>query len=272
MPSRRILFVNQEISPYSPETEVSKFVHDLSAFTSKSGRDIRTLMPRYNYVSDRKHQLHEVIRLSGMNLIINNFDHQLIIKVGTMPNSRAQVYFIDNDEYFEGREPIYASEGVFHEDNDERMMFFCRGSLEAVRGLAWEPTLIHVNGWFASMVPFYIRRIKKGTTFFHDTKLVISIFGDDFEQVFPEKMEKKLKHEGATAKDLNLYKNRDFQALMRTAITYSQGVVVASPNANPELVAFAKECKKNVLDYNPDKEQFFCEINKFYDTIIGTKK
>lgn len=275
MQKRRILYVNQEIMPFSPETEISKFAHDLPEFIQAhpDGKEIRTFMPKYNYVHEIRNQLHEVIRLSGMILIINTIDHQLIIKVGAMPNSKTQVYFVDNDEYFGDRLPQRDSDGTFHPDNDERMLFFNRGSLEAVRKLAWKPNLIHTNGWFASMIPFYLRRFNKEDDFFNGTKVVVSIFGkDSFEEQLSDLMDKKLRHEGATAKDRLLYGGRDYISVMKTAITYAHGIVIASPDAYPELVDYAKANKKNVLDYNPDTDEFYTQINKFYDLLIGNTR
>ena len=280
MQKRRILYVNQEISPFSPETEISKFAHDLPEFTqsykdsvTRESKEIRTFMPRYNYVHEIKNQLHEVIRLSGMNLIINTIDHNLIIKVGAMPNSKTQVYFVDNDEYFDDRPPLRNLNGEFHPDNDERMMFFNRGSLEAVRKLAWKPNLIHTNGWFGSMIPFYLRRFNKEDDFFMGTKVVVSLFGEDaFKELMSDMMDKKLRHEGATAKDRLLYGGRDYISIMKTAITYAHGIVIASPKVDKELVDYAKSVKKNVMDYNPNTEEFFTQINKFYDTLIGNSR
>ena len=280
MQKRRILYVNQEISPFSPETEISKFAHDLPEFTqsykdavTRENKEIRTFMPRYNYVHEIKNQLHEVIRLSGMNLIINTIDHSLIIKVGAMPDSKTQVYFVDNDEYFVDRLPLRDESGTFYPDNDERMLFFNRGSLEAVRKLAWKPNLIHTTGWFASMIPFYLRRFNKEDDFFNGTKVVVSLFGSDaFSELMSDMMDKKLRLEGATAKDRLLYGGRDYMSIMKTAITYAHGIVISSPDVDSELVAYAKEVKKNVLDYNPNTEEFFMQINKFYDTLIGNPK
>ncbi len=275
MQKRRILYVNQEIMPFSPETEMSKFAHDLPEFIQAhpEGKEIRTFMPKYNYVHEIRNQLHEVIRLSGMNLIINTIDHQLIIKVGAMPGSKTQVYFVDNDEYFSDRLPQRDKNGVFHPDNDERMLFFNRGSLEAVRKLAWKPNLIHTTGWFASMIPFYLRRFNKEDEFFNGTKVVVSIFGKDaFGEQLCEMMDKKLRLEGATAKDRLLYGGRDYISVMKTALTYAHGIVIASPDANPELVDYAKANKKNVLDYNPNTDEFYTQINKFYDLLIGNTR
>ena len=271
MAKARILYVNQEITPYVPETENSIFGRHLPARSQELGRDIRVFMPRYNTVSERKHQLHEVIRLSGMNLIINNCDHQLIIKVGSITAARMQVYFIDNEEYFIKSGPLVDENRELLENADERILFFGRGTLEAVRKLAWQPHLIHFTGWFSCMVPFYMRRINKENAFFKDTKTVFTITDDAFTGQFAESMEKKMKTDGATAKDLRLLQGLDYMTLCKAAITYANGVVIGTKNPNPELVAFAKETKNNkyILDYNDNLSEFFEQINKLYDSLIG---
>ncbi len=269
MAKGKILFINQGIVPFSEESELGVMGRYLPAKVQEMGREIRVFMPKFNDVNDRKHQLHEVIRLSGMNLIVNNCDHQLIIKVGSIPTARMQVYFIDNQEYFVGRSGATEANGALSHDTDERLLFFGRGSLEAVRKLAWKPHLINYMGWFSAMVPFYLRRINKENAFYSGTKLVITLTADNYKGRVGEELERKMKTDGATAKDLRLYGDNDYRGLMKAAITYSQGVIVGSPNADPELVAFAKENKRNVLDFIPDRDEFYARINKFYDTIIG---
>ena len=256
--------------PFLPENENSYMGRYLPSFVQENGREIRVFMPRFSNVNERKNQLHEVIRLSGMNLIVNNADHQLIIKVGSIPSARMQVYFIDNEEYFTKHKGFFDDNGVFCTDNDERMLFFGRGTLEAVRKLAWQPHLIHFTGWFSCMIPFYLRRINKENAFFSGTKTVFSITNDAFEGSFGPDMERKLKADGATAKDLRLFENLDYMTLTKAAITYAHGIVIASPDANPELVAFARENKRHIVEYNPDKTAFFEKINKMYDSIIGS--
>ena len=265
----KILFVNQETMPFTPESELASMGRYLPAKVQEMGREIRVFMPKFRNVSERKHQLHEVIRLSGMNLIVNNSDHQLIIKVGSIPTARMQVYFIDNEEYFVNRSGAVEDDGTVPDITDERLLFFGRGTLEAVRKLAWQPHLINFSGWFSSMIPFYLRRINKENAFFIGTKLVITLMNDHFEGHIGGDLERKMKADSATAKDLRLYGQDDYMGLMKAAITYSQGVIIGSPNANPKLVAFAKENKRNVLDYVEDQHEFYSRINKFYDTIIG---
>lgn len=270
MAKGRILYINQGIVPFAEENESTLANRQLSQFTQELGREIRVFMPRFNEVSERKHQLHEVIRLSGMNLIVNNCDHQLIIKVGSIPSARLQVYFIDNDEYFTRFGETFDENGILVPSNDERILFFGRGALEAVRKLAWQPHLIHFSGWFSCMVPFYLRRINKENAFFSGTRTVLSLTDDMFEGKFSEDLEKKMRADGATAKDQRLYQDLDYMTLMKAAITYANGIVIASPNVNPELVAFAKENKRHVLDYNPDTKEFFTKINKMYDSLCGS--
>lgn len=270
MAKGRILYVSQGVVPFSEENDATLMTRHLSQFTQELGREIRVFMPRFYDINERKHQLHEVIRLSGMNLIVNNCDHQLIIKVGSLPSARLQVYFIDNEEYFTRFGSSFDEKGMLLPANDERILFFGRGTLEAVRKLAWQPHLIHFSGWFSCMVPFYLRRINKENAFFSGTRTVFSLTEESFNGMFPEEMEKKMRADGATAKDLRLYQNLDYMTLMKAAITYANGIVVASPNVNPELVKFAKENKRHVLDYNPDRKEFYTKINKLYETLCGS--
>ena len=186
MAKGRILYINQGVVPFSEETESTLMNRYLPQFTQELGREIRVFVPRFTDINERKHQLHEVIRLSGMNLIVNNCDHQLIIKVGSIPTARLQVYFIDNDEYFTKFGDTFDSKGKLIPSNDERILFFGRGSLEAVRKLAWQPHLIHFSGWFSGMVPFYLRRINKENAFFSGTRTVLSLEADKFEGKFAE--------------------------------------------------------------------------------------
>lgn len=267
MGKEKVLYVSQSVMPYMAESIESAINRQLPTYTQDHGRDIRLFMPRFCTINERKHQLHEVIRLSGMNIVINNCDRQLIIKVGSIPGARLQVYFIDNEEYFSNHPGFSDEQGHFYTNNDERLLFFGKGTLEAVKKLAWSPNLIHFSGWFTSLIPFYLRRINKDTAFFAGTKTVVSINDDAFVGMINPEIERKLKSDKATAKDLTLLQNLDYLNLMKAAITYANGIVIASPTANAELVAFAKENKKNVVDYNEDRATFFAQINKMYDAL-----
>lgn len=270
MAKGRILYISQEVAPFSEESEAAFMGRHLPQFSQELGREIRVFMPRFESVNERKHQLHEVIRLSGMNLIISNCDHQLIIKVGSISSARMQIYFIDNEEYFTRFGDTFDEDGILKPNNDERILFFGRGALEAVRKLAWQPHLIHFSGWFSGMVPFYLRRINKENAFFTGTRTVLSLQDDAFMGKFSTDIERKMRADGATAKDLRLYQDLDYMTLMKAAISYANGIVVASPTANPELVQFAKENKRNFVDYMEDRTAFYTRINKLYDSLCGS--
>ncbi|MBP3763865.1 MAG: glycogen/starch synthase [Bacteroidales bacterium] len=258
--------------PFSAENSRSQMGRYLPAKMQEMGREIRVFMPKFCTLNERKYQLHEVIRLSGMNLIVNNCDHQLIIKVGSIPTARMQVYFIDNEEYVIDGDSMLNAKGGLLPDMDERLLFFGRGVLEAVRKLAWQPHLINFSGWLTAMIPFYLRRINKENAFFTGTKMVITLTDDPFKGSIGGDLERKMKTDNATAKDLRLYGQTDYLGLMKAAITYSHGIVIGSPNVHPELVAYAKENKRNVLDYIDDRDEFYSRINKLYDTVVGTSK
>ncbi len=269
MAKGRILYVSQDIMPFSEESATATLGRYLPAKIQEMGRDIRVFMPKFSSISERKHQLHEVIRLSGMNMIVNNSDHQLLIKVGSIPTARMQVYFIDNEDYFSRLPHPTDENGMLDGMSDERLLFFGRGVLEAVRKLAWQPHLINFMGWSSAMIPFYLRRINKENSFFSGTKLVITLMDDSFNGRVGGDLERKMKADNATAKDLRLYGDTTYLGLMKAAITFSQGVIIGSPNVDPELVDFAKANKRNVLDFIEDRDEFYTRTNKFYDTITG---
>ena len=270
MSKGRILYVNQEVVPFTEETDNARFGRYVPQYAQEHGREIRVFMPRFSSISERKNQLHEVIRLSGMNLIVNSCDHQLIIKVGSISSARMQTYFIDNDEYFTKNGNLFDENKHLCADADERLMFFCRGTLEAVRKLAWRPHVIHFSGWFSGLIPFYMRRINKDNAFFNGTKCIVTLTDDQFSDKFNDQIDKKLKNDGATAKDLRMYENLDYMTLMKAAISYSNGVVIASPNVAPELIAHAQELKKTILEYDSNEAIFYEKINEMYDTIAGS--
>jgi len=171
MEKKKILFVSQEITPFLPKSDLSTTARKLPQGVQEGGKEIRVFMPRFGVINERRHQLHEVIRLSGMNLIVDDLDHPLIIKVASIPTARMQVYFIDNEEYFKRKGVFTDSKDNEYEDNDERSMFFCRGVLETVKKLGWKPDVIHCHGWMTSLMPMYVKDIYKNDPHFSDTKV-----------------------------------------------------------------------------------------------------
>jgi starch synthase len=268
MEKKRILFVSQEITPYTEETPIGLKGRHLPQGIQERGKEIRTFMPRYGSINERRNQLHEVIRLSGMNLIIDNNDHPLIIKVASIQQARMQIYFIDNEDYFQRKFLLHDKNGKFFEDNDERAIFFARGVLETVKKLGWAPDIIHCHGWFTSLIPLYVKKSYRDNPLFSDTKVVMSIYNDDFKEEMPADISKKIKYDGVTKQDLAYYKKTNFVTLLKAAVEYSDGVIAGSPKINAELRDHAVKSGKPFLDYQGEKD-YFDAFSEFYDKVLA---
>jgi len=263
----KVLFIHQEITPYLKETPMSLIGRYLPQGIQEKGKEIRIFMPRFGNINERRNQLHEVIRLSGMNMIINDTDHPLIIKVASIQKARIQIYFIDNDDLFTKRKSTIADkDGVFFEDNDDRTVFFSRGVIETVRKLNWPPDIIHCHGWMTSLVPLYIKRAFKDNPLFSDAKVVYSLYDDDFEGSFRDSYEKKLKMPGIVAKEVKWLKNPVYANIQKSALDFADGIVIASPNVNPEVEKYARSLNKPILEYQGE-ENYVDAYNEFYDKI-----
>ena len=264
----KILYVCQEITPYLPETEGSRLCRALTQAMQERGNEIRTFMPRYGCINERRHQLHEVIRLSGMNLIIDDNDHQLIIKVASIPAARVQIYFIDNDDYFSRKAVLTDGADNYFQDNDERAIFFARGVLETVKKLRWTPTVVHCHGWFTAVVPVYLKRIFADDPIFRDVKVVVSLYGDGFSGELDPGFGAKIAGEGVKDKNLAILDTPSYENLCRFVMEYADGIILASDAVNPEVAELARNSGKPLLEYqSPDAEDFFDNYNRFYDSI-----
>lgn len=194
--------------PYQEDNNMATMVSKMALKMHQDGNDVRVFMPKFGQISERKFQLHEVIRLSGMNIIINDLDQPLIIKVASLPGERLQVYFIDNEEYFKRKQFYKDDQGNSFEDNDERAIFFARGVIETIKKLNWVPDVIHLNGWMASFIPIYLKTYYKNDSYFHDSKIVLSVYNEE-DAAFDASIVEKLKFDNIT--DLTAFKNPSFQ-------------------------------------------------------------
>jgi len=267
MEKKRVLFVSQDIAPYLDETPIGRISRYLPQGIQERGREIRTFMPRYGCINERRNQLHEVIRLSGMNLIIDNNDHPLIIKVASIQQARMQIYFIDNEDYFQRKAQLYDKGGKFFEDNDERAIFFARGVLETVKKLGWAPDLIHCHGWFTSFIPLYVKKSYRDNPLFSETKVILSLYDDDFKEEFSTDVGKKVKYDGINKQDLAYYKKVNYVNLIKAAVEYSDGVIIGSPKINKELHEHVSKTGKPVLEYQ-EEDQYVDKFSDFYDKIL----
>lgn len=270
MNPKKILFITQEISPYLPETQQATTCRNLPQLIQEKGREIRTFMPKYGSINERRNQLHEVIRLSGMNLIIDDTDHSLIIKVASIQAARMQVYFIDNEDYFQNKETTVDENGVEYEDNDERSIFFVRGVMETIKKLRWIPDIIHCHGWMSALAPIFIKKGYADDPNFKNTKVIYSTYNDPFEKPFRKDFTQKLKFEGiddGVIERINDRGTMDYNNLTKLAIEYSDGVIQGGDSISVEFTDFIKEKGVEFLAKDEDFDVYIESVNTFYDKI-----
>jgi starch synthase len=267
MAKTKILFITHEMSPFLELTKISEITRHLPQAMQDKGFEIRILMPRFGNINERRNRLHEVIRLSGMNIIINDNDNPLIIKVASIPSARMQVYFLDNEEYFQRKHVFADNSNKFYEDNDERTIFFCKGALETVKKLGWSPEIVHCHGWMSALVPAYLKTIYKDDPTFKNSKVVYSVYDDHFPNALNSDFAKKAIMNGMNAEHTQMYSEATNTALNLGAISYSDAVVYASENINVEVLKFVKKSNKPTLEFNStsDYENYY----NLYEEIVS---
>ena len=267
MKDKRILYVSSEVIPYLPETEISSMSFEAPRMINNQGGQIRIFMPRFGNINERRHQLHEVIRLSGMNLVINDLDMPLIIKVASIPKERMQVYFIDNEDYFKRKATLTDEEGNLFSDNDERAIFFAKGVIETVKKLNWAPDIIHVNGWLSSLLPLYLRNYYGNEPLFNSAKIVTAVYNQDFDGTLDPGLYKKVLFDGLENEQVRHLKKPSYVNIMKTAVDNSDGVIVAGDNIPGDLQKYLEKSGKPVLGYKT-KEEAGQAYQEFYTSKI----
>jgi len=267
MSKKKVLFISQEIEGYLPETELSKISRFLPQGTQERGKEIRSFMPRYGLINERRNQLHEVIRLSGMNLVIDDNDNPLIIKVASIQAARMQVYFIDNEDFFQRKALFADKSGKEFTDNDERAIFFARGVLETVKKLRWEPDIVHCHGWFTALAPLYLKKAFNDDPIFSKAKIIYSLYRDSIKNSLNKDFASKAIYDSISSSDVERIAEPTLANLNKLAIDYSDGVICGSASAEADVVSYAKESGKPVLDYQPE-DTYIDAYNEFYDKIL----
>ena len=269
MELNKVLYISQEIVPYLADSPLATLSQKLPQGVLEKGVEVRTFMPKYGCIKERRNQLHEVIRLSGLNIVIDDADHPLIIKVATLQPARMQVYFIDNEDYFFRTSSANELEITAHpEDNDERIMFYVRGVVETVKKLRWYPSLVHCSGWVSSLAPLYLKRIYADDPALNNPKIVYSLCDDAFEGSLDERMQEKLRQEGFTDEDIAALGTGAvaWLDLQKIAIDYSDGIVQSSEAVCEELLNYAKASGKPFLEY-PGAEDYVDKYLEFYNSL-----
>ena len=267
MKEKRILFVSSEVVPYLAENEVSSMSYDVPKMVNDLGGQIRIFMPRYGNINERRHQLHEVIRLSGMNLVINDLDMPLIIKVASIPKERIQVYFIDNDEYFKRKATFADENGVLFPDNDERAIFFAKGVVETVKKLNWVPDIIHVHGWMAALLPIYLKHYYKDEALFAETKIVTSVYNQSFDVALNLELINKIKYDGIPQNAIAELESPTYENIIKASVNHSDAVIIASESVSSNLTKFIESSGKPFLSFVP-KDNFAEVYTNFYKNEV----
>ena len=268
MQKTRVLYITPEIVPFLPESEVSSTVRTLAQGVHERDKEIRIFMPRFGVINERRHQLHEVIRLSGMNLIVNDVDHPLIIKVASVPQARMQVYFIDNEEFFKRKRTYTDEDEKFFKDNDERAIFFCRGVVETVKKLGWTPDIVHCHGWMTGFLPLYLKKMYADDPHFSNAKIIYTPYADEFSGNLDSKLIDKLNFDKIANEDVAFLKTPNALNLNKTGAQWADAITVGSETINTELSGYINDSGKPVLDYQTE-ETLVDAHQDFYEKVLS---
>ena len=266
MKGKKILYVSSEVIPYMPQTDIANMTYSLPKMVNENGGQTRIFIPKYGIINERRHQLHEVIRLSGINLIIDDMDMPLILKVASIPKERMQVYFIDSEDYFKNRLVECDKNGKLYKDNDERSIFFAKGIIETIKKLNWTPDLIHVHGWIASLLPLYLKNFYNNDRMFENTKVIVSIYDNQLKGKLDKKIINKLKFDEIDDKNLSILENPTYDNLYRISLSLSDGVIFAS-DIKKNYIEMIKKAKIPVLECLSNID-FQKEYLDFYEKIL----
>ncbi len=267
MEKTKVLFVSQQIEPYTEDGHMANIARNLPQRIQERGKEIRTFMPRFGCINERRYQLHEVIRLSGMNLIINDSDHPLIIKVASIQAARMQVYFIDNEEFFKRKTVFEDERGKFHKDNDERMIFFCRGVIETVKKLGWAPDIVHCHGWMTSLMPYYLKNVFHEDPVFQNTRVVYSVYDNGYKGSLNKNLANKLEAKDTSIPAFTHLGDPTYDNLNKFAMEMSDAVIVGGENVSPELQKCIQKFEKPVVEFSPE-EEYADKYSDLYDELM----
>lgn len=266
MAKTKILFVTHEMSPFLEISKISEITRQLPQAMQEKGFEIRILMPRFGNINERRNRLHEVIRLSGMNIVVDNNDNPLIIKVASLPAARMQVYFLDNDEYFHRKKVFKDENGKFFDDNHERSLFFCKGALETVKKLGWSPDVVHCHGWFTAMIPMYLKKVYHDDPTFKDAKVFYSLFDEESDfsggDLSPQYAE-IASQEDVSAEDAAVYGSGSYVDVFKGALTYTDVAVLAGENLNQDVLKFIEE--QDIRVFKPKSTEDYEGFTTLYE-------
>ena len=267
MDKKKVLIVTQEMQPYTALSEISEIARKLPQYVQEKGMEIRVLMPRFGTINERRHRLHEVVRLSGMNIIVDDDDYPLIIKVASLPGARMQVYFLDNEDFFKRKSVFEDSQGKPFADNADRMVFFCKGVIETVKKFGWPPDIVHCHGWMTSLVPFYLKTAYKNEPLFQNSRVIYSIYNNSLEKTFPKNFAELASINNLGPDDLVAYQNGKGVSLHEGAVEFSDALIKGSEKFNASVSKVLEASDKPILDFQ-SKEDYLSAYLEFYNTLL----
>ena len=267
MSKKRVLFVTQEMNPYTTISEISGIVNKLAPLTQGKDMEVRVLMPKYGSINERRHRLHEVVRLSGMNIIVDDDDYPLIIKVASLPGSRLQVYFLDNEEFFKRKFIFNDEDEKPFEDNQERMVFFCKGVIETVKKFGWPPDIIHCHGWMTSLIPYYLKNVYANEPIFENSNIIYSAYQNDYEKTFDEKFLSIAAINQLEVEDLADFRDKKKIKLLLGGIKHADAIVKGSEKLDKDVMALFDSLSVPKLDYFSE-EEISAPIIEFYQGLL----
>ncbi|MEM1215941.1 MAG: glycogen/starch synthase [Bacteroidota bacterium] len=267
MSKKKVLIVTQEMEPYTALTQVSETVRQLAPHVQEKGMEIRVLMPRFGTINERRHRLHEVVRLSGMNIIVDDDDYPLIIKVASLPEARMQVYFLDNEDFFKRKFIFDDEDEQPFADNEDRMVFFCKGVLETVKKFGWPPDIIHCHGWMTSLIPLYLKTAYKNEPLFEQAKIVYSAYeSKDYAASFSDDFVQKASINNLTEEDLHHYSKSTEASLDLGVVEYVDAIIRGGENLAAPLDEFLANTDKPVMDYEAENHRG--KVIEFYQSLL----
>jgi starch synthase len=262
---KKVLVIAQMMQPFADDSEMSMLTEFLPHTANSKGMEVRIMMPKYGVINERRHRLHEVVRLSGMNIIVDDNDYPLVIKVASLPNTRMQVYFLDNNEFFKRKEFYEDKNGVPFEDNADRMVFFCKGVIETVKKFGWAPDIIHCHGFMTSLVPFYLRTAYKNEPLFRESKIICSLYNEKYDKVFDESFLRKGAINQLTPADLEVFRGEDGIDIFKGVIACADGVAICSEEISEEVILKAEKAGKPYMPFVEGEEILEAQVD-FYET------
>lgn len=253
---KRILFIANEMSPYLEMTEFAEIVNRLAVKSNETGMEVRCIMPRFGIINERRHRLHEVVRLSGINVSINGDDYPLVIKVASLPNARLQIYFLDNEDLFKRKTLFHDDQEKWFADNGARTVLFCKGALETVKKFGWPPDIIHCSGWMTGLIPMYIKTAYKKEPVFSNCKVIYTIGQTTFKEKLGADFLKIANiSSNIKDKDLEPYKDANNLAMFKGGAIYADAITFGAEKVDKKLAEeFGKVRGKKVLKYNAESD------------------